>query len=141
MNRGTDATAIVPAGHSRPVGRYSPGLAVPLDEGRDLVMVSGQVASDDAGRLVGADSPAAQAEAVFDRLEAVLQAAGGGLADLVSVVIYLVDRDHFGPVSAVRNRRLGDPPPASTLVVVARLAEEGRLVEISGVAVVARRRP
>jgi 2-iminobutanoate/2-iminopropanoate deaminase len=138
MTTARDFSAIVPAGNSRPVGRYSPGLTVPLDEYRKLVMISGRVASSPEGLLVGGRDPKAQAEAVFDRLEAVLSAAGGGLADLVSVVIYVVDRSHFGAISEVRNRRLADPPPASVLVVVTALAEEGRLVEISGIAVVAR---
>lgn len=141
MTPRTDFTPLLPAGGSRPVGRYSPGLAVALDDYRDLVMVSGQVASDQQGMLIGGDDPAQQADAVFDHLQSVLVAAGGGLSDLVSVVVYLVDHDDFPAVSEVRNRRLADPPPASTLVVVARLAEDGRRVEISGTAVVVRRTP
>jgi len=54
----------------------------------------------------------------------------------VNVVIYLADIGDFIGVSAVRNKILGDPAPASTLVVVNRLAEADCLVEISGIAVV-----
>ena len=128
--------AITPPGHSKPVGRYSPGVRVPLGEGRSLVFVSGQVASDDEGRLIGGNDPGAQAEAVFGRLRGVLRAAGGDLRHLVSVTIYLAELTDFPAVSAVRNRLLAEPPPASVLVEVSRLAEAGRRVEISGIAVV-----
>lgn len=128
--------AVTPAGHSKPVGRYSPGVRVPLGDGRSLLFISGQVASDERGRLVGGDDPAAQAEAVFARMREVLRAAGGELRHLVSVTIYLTDLADFPAVSAVRDRLLGDPPPSSTLVEVSRLVEEGRRVEVSGIAVI-----
>jgi 2-iminobutanoate/2-iminopropanoate deaminase len=129
--------ALHPAGHSKPIGSYSAGIAAPLPGAGWLVFVSGQVATDAAGEVLGPGDAGAQAEIVFDRIERVLAAAGGDLRDLVSLVIYLSDvaRD-FDQVSAVRDRVLGDPPPSSTLVEVARLAEPGCLVEISGVAVV-----
>jgi enamine deaminase RidA (YjgF/YER057c/UK114 family) len=126
---------LLPPGHSKPVGKYSPGIALtgPLGE---LVFVSGQVAIDDAGRLLHPDDPAGQAEAVFDRIEAVLGQAGLGLADLASLTIYLLDLPaNFAAVSAVRNRRLSQPGPSSAFVGVAALVEAGCLVEISGIAV------
>jgi len=129
-------SAIQPPGHTRPIGKYSPGVALPLGGGRSLVFVSGQVASDERGRVIGEGDPRRQAEAVFANLEAVLRAAGGSLADLVSVVIYLTDISNFAAVSEVRNRVLGDPPPSSTLVEVSRLAIAEHLVEISGVALI-----
>jgi len=103
-----------------------------------MVFVSGQVASDSEGRLVGGEDPGKQAEAVFARLQAVLRASGGDLHHLVSVTIFLRDLAHFQAVSAVRNLVLGEVPPASTLVEVSALAEPGRLVEINGIAVVPR---
>jgi enamine deaminase RidA (YjgF/YER057c/UK114 family) len=129
-------SALQPPGHTRPIGKYSPGIAMPLGGGRSLVFVSGQVASDEQGRVVGAGDPRRQAEAVFANLDAVLSVAGGSLADLVSVVIYLTDISNFTAVSEVRNRVLADPPPSSTLVEVSRLAIAEHLVEISGVALI-----
>jgi 2-iminobutanoate/2-iminopropanoate deaminase len=126
---------LLPAGHSKPVGSYSPGIAVTGSVDK-LVFVSGQVASDDTGRMLHPDDPAGQAEVVFDRIEAVLGEAGLGLADLVSLTIYLVDLPaNFATVSAVRNRRLSQPGPSSAFVGVAGLVEAGCLVEISGIAV------
>jgi 2-iminobutanoate/2-iminopropanoate deaminase len=134
---GEERQAVVPAGHSKPIGRYSPGLAVKIAPEMRLVFVTGQVASDASGRMLGPGDAGRQAEVVFERIEAVLVAAGGDLSDLTSVVIYLLDvaRD-FTAVSAVRNRVLSDPAPASTLVGVSEFAERGCLLEISGVAVI-----
>jgi len=132
----SERVVLLPPGHSRPIGRYSPGLVIsPQAEGR-FVFVSGQVATDDQGCVLAPGDPGTQAEIVFERIESVLAEAGGGLGDLVSVVVYLVDRAHFEAVSAVRNRVLSEPAPTSTVIVAARLAEEGCLVEISGIAVV-----
>ncbi|MEM5368738.1 RidA family protein [Paraburkholderia azotifigens] len=126
---------LLPPGHSKPIGRYSPGLAVSVSREFRLVFVSGQVATDSRGCVVGLDDPARQTEEVFARIARVLAQAGGRLSDLVSVVIYLKNIDDFAKVSAVRNRLLCDPAPASTLVVVDSLAEPGCIVEISGIAV------
>ncbi|GLZ37111.1 RidA family protein [Actinokineospora sp. NBRC 105648] len=132
---GTDARALTPDRHSKPIGKYSPGVAVDVGPGSRLVFVSGQVATDDTGAVLHPGDAGGQAEVVFTRIAEVLAEAGATPADLVSVVVYLTDvvRD-FGAVSTVRNRVLGDPAPASTLVEVARLAESGCLVEISGIA-------
>ncbi|MDF5751642.1 RidA family protein [Spongiactinospora sp. TRM90649] len=128
--------AILPPGHSKPIGRYSPAIRVPVGTG-SLVFVSGQVATDAAGGVIGRDDAGAQAEAVFERLRQVLAGAGGDLRHLVSLIIYLTDMSDFRAVSAVRDRLLADPAPSSTLVEVSRLAEPGIRVEISGVAHIA----
>jgi 2-iminobutanoate/2-iminopropanoate deaminase len=129
--------ALLPDGHSKPIARYSPGIAVALGGPRQLVFVSGQVATDEAGAVCCPGDAGGQTEIVFDRMAQVLAAAGGRLSDLVNVTVYVADvaRD-FAAISAVRNRLLGDPAPASALVEVSRLAESGCLVEISGIAVV-----
>jgi len=101
-----------------------------------MLFISGQVASDADGDLIGGPDAARQTEAVFERLRAVLRECGADLDDLVSVTIFLADMQDLAAVSEVRNRLLGDPPPASTLVEVSRLAEPGRLVEINGIAVI-----
>ena len=127
-------TTLIPQGHSKPVGKYSPGLSV--DGGR-FVFVSGQVATDAHGTVLAPGDAAKQTEVVFDRIEQVLAQAGATLADLVSLVIYVVDvKRDFAAVSGVRNRVLNDPSPTSALVEVSSLVEDGCLVEISGIAVV-----
>ncbi|HST47199.1 RidA family protein [Jatrophihabitans sp.] len=130
-----DRIPLVPAGHSKPVGRYSPGIALRSEVAGSLVFVSGQVATDEHGRLLHPGDAAGQAGVVFDRLAAVLAAADLELADLVSLTIYVCDlAANFAAVSAVRNARLSEPGPSSAFVGVAALVEAGCLVEISGIA-------
>lgn len=130
----SNVQALLPQHHSKPIGKYSPGIRVALPGGGAMVFISGQVASDSAGNLVGGADAASQAAAIFERLRAVLHECGADLRNLVSVTIFLTDMRDLVAVSEVRNRFLGDPPPASTLVEVTRLAEPGRLVEINGIA-------
>ncbi|WP_107657306.1 RidA family protein [Nocardia suismassiliense] len=131
-----DHVVLQPPSHSRPIGQYSPGVGIPLGDGRILVHISGQVATDQAGNTLSVGDPGDQTAVVFERLRAVLREVGGDLSDLVSVVIYVTNMRHFPQISAVRNDLLDVNPPASTLVEVARLADPDHLVEISGTAVV-----
>jgi 2-iminobutanoate/2-iminopropanoate deaminase len=126
---------LVPKGHSRPVGAYAPGIAIPAS-GRRLVFITGQVATDAQSNVLCPDDPAGQTRVVFDRMAAVLAEAGGTLNDLVSVTIYVTDLRHFDAISGTRNEVLKNAAPSSTLVQVVGLVETGCLVEISGMALV-----
>jgi enamine deaminase RidA (YjgF/YER057c/UK114 family) len=99
-----------------------------------LVLVSGQVAWDEAGDVVGRDSVEAQAEQVFTNLERALEAAGSGLHHLARVTVYLTDVEHLAAFRAVRDRRLAGCRPASTLVIVASLVDPDLLVELDAIA-------
>jgi len=123
---------LVPAGASRPIGRYVPGVQVDAGPVR-LVFVSGQVATDGEGRTVGATA-GEQAEVVFENLRRVLAEAGALPEHLVSVVIYVKRIEDFEAVSAVRNAFFAEGAPSSTLVEVSALAEPEHLLEVSGVA-------
>jgi 2-iminobutanoate/2-iminopropanoate deaminase len=100
---------------------------------RDLVFVSGQVAWDADGGIVGR-SAAEQAEQAFANLERALQAAGSSMAQILKVIVYLTSVDELAAVRAVRDRWLGSARPASTLVAVAHLVEPELLFEIEAVA-------
>jgi enamine deaminase RidA (YjgF/YER057c/UK114 family) len=103
-----------------------------------LIYLAGQVSSDASGKLVGEGDFEAQAEQVFRNLKIAVEAAGGSLADIVKLNIYLVaevDQAEVPKLRAVRDRYVNVArPPASTLVVVSRLARPGWLVEIEAVA-------
>jgi 2-iminobutanoate/2-iminopropanoate deaminase len=129
-------TLLLPNLHSKPVGKYSPGIAIRATPVYSLIFVSGQVATSESGGVVGRGNPSYQTEVVFERLADILKVAGGSLSDLVSICIYTTSISYFPAISAVRDRILGLLPPASTFVAVSNLVEEGCLVEISGTAVV-----
>ncbi|MBA3562366.1 MAG: RidA family protein [Actinobacteria bacterium] len=101
-----------------------------------LLFVSGIVAVDADGRLVGGDDVVEQTRQVFRNMGEVLAAAGCGFADVVKVTVFLTDIDDRPRINPVRQEVFGDARPASTLVEVPRLALEGARVEIECVAVV-----
>jgi enamine deaminase RidA (YjgF/YER057c/UK114 family) len=121
-------TLIPPAGYSH-IAKVNRGT---------IVYLAGQVASDASGKLVGEGNFEAQAEQVFRNLRIAVEAAGGTMADIVKLNIYLVaevDQAEVPKLRAIRNRYVNtERPPASTLVVVSRLAQPGWLIEIEAVA-------
>lgn len=122
-----------PQGLSKPTG-YS-HVAV-VTAGRQ-VHVSGQVALDAAGNLVGKGDIGAQAEQVFANLKTALAAAGTDFSKVFKMVTYVVDLtpDKLPPVRAVRAKVFGDGPyPASTLVGVTALVNPDFLLEIEVIA-------
>lgn len=118
------------------------GLAEPISHYTDavvageLLFISGLVAVDRNGELVGGDDVAAQARQVFENMRAVLAAAGCGFEDVVKVTVYLTDVDDRPKINPVRQEVFGDARPASTLVEVSRLAVPGAKVEIEAVALI-----
>ena len=121
-------TLIPPAGYSH-IAKVNRGT---------IVYLAGQVASDASGKLVGEGNFEAQAEQVFRNLKIAVEAAGGTMADIVKLNIHLVaqvDQAEVPKLRAIRNRYVNtEQPPASTLVVVSRLAQPGWLIEIEAVA-------
>lgn len=103
-----------------------------------LIYLAGQVSSDASGKLVGEGNFEAQAEQVFRNVKIAVEAAGGTMADIVKMNIYLVaevSQDEVPKMRAVRDRYVNkEKPPASTLVVVSRLARPGWLIEIEAIA-------
>jgi 3-hydroxyisobutyrate dehydrogenase len=101
----------------------------------ELVFVSGQVAWDTGGEIVGEGSVERQSEQVFDNVEHALAAAGSGVERLVRICAYLVDSGHITAFRSVRDRRLKGARPTSTLVIVRALVDPRLLVEIDAIAV------
>lgn len=101
-----------------------------------LVFVSGQVAWDADGQVVGGPSVEGQAEAVFDNLRTALEGAGSSLRSLARICVYLTDPADIGGFRSVRDRRLDGIRPASTLLIVSALADPALLVEIDATATI-----
>ena len=110
------------------VGPYS--QAITTDE---LVFCSGQVGLDPATGELVAGGVEAEAERVIRNLEAVLDAAGCTLADVVKTTCFLVDINDFAKFNAVYARFWPDPPPARSTFGVAALPR-GAQVEIEAIA-------
>jgi enamine deaminase RidA (YjgF/YER057c/UK114 family) len=100
--------------------------------GARLVFCSGQlgVAADDSVP----PTVEGQAERCFENIKAILAGAGLGLNDIVRLNAYVTAREHMRPYMAVRDRYVGDPPPASTLVIVSGFTRPEFLVEVEATA-------
>ena len=118
-------------GQAEPISHFTDAVRV-----GQLVFVSGIVAVDGAGHLVGGDDVVEQTRQVFRNMGDVLAAAGCGFHDVVKVTVFLTDIDDRPRINPVRQEVFGDTRPASTLVEVPRLAVEGAKVEVECVAVV-----
>jgi enamine deaminase RidA (YjgF/YER057c/UK114 family) len=101
-----------------------------------LVFVSGQVALDAGGQLVGQGDFPAQVRQVFENLTAALGAADVSWADVVKLTYFVRDVGEVASLRAIRDEYLDtEHPPASTLVEVSRLVRDEFLVEIEAFAV------
>lgn len=98
--------------------------------------ISGQLAMDRAGAVVGLGDARAQARQCYDNLAAILAHYGGSLRHLIKTTTYITHWGYRPLVAAARDELFPAAPyPANTLVVVAGLAEPHFLVEIEGIAV------
>ena len=111
----------------------APGIKL---AGGNLILVSGQVAWDAAGNVVGKGDIVAQTRQAFANLERIFAAAEATLADVVKLTIYITDLANRHAVREIRREFLGDNTPPSTTVVVSSLVDEDLLVEIDAMGLV-----
>jgi enamine deaminase RidA (YjgF/YER057c/UK114 family) len=103
----------------------------------DTVYLRGQVGQDlDSSESVGIGDVEAQTEQAMANIAQLLGEAGSGLADIVKIVVYLVDTRYRETVYRVIGRWLRGVHPVSTGVVVSALARPEWLVEIDATAVI-----
>jgi 2-iminobutanoate/2-iminopropanoate deaminase len=129
------ATRSNPDTVAAPVGTYS--QAVRVETGDAVwIHVSGQIAIDLEGNLVGPGDLRAQTRQVFENLRAILEAHGATFADVVKIGTYLTTLDDLAGMREVRSEYLTSEPPASTAVQVVALVVPDALIEVDLVAVV-----
>ncbi|MCC6295078.1 MAG: RidA family protein [Pseudomonadales bacterium] len=111
------------------IGTYSQAIRV-----GDTVYLSGQIPLDPATMALVEGGIDTQIARVFDNLAAVAEAAGGTLADVVKLNVYLIDLGHFPVVNEVMARYFSAPYPARAALGVAALPR-GAQVEMDAVMV------
>ncbi|HJS33308.1 MAG TPA: RidA family protein [Alphaproteobacteria bacterium] len=109
-----------------PAALYVHGMEAPASA--RWLFVSGQIGVHPDGRI-GRDARE-QAEIVWANIVAILASAGMGVRDIVKLTSYVVGREHLAPLREVRERVLAGHKPASTLLIVAGLAQPQWLVEV-----------
>jgi len=110
------------------IGTYSQAVKV-----GDTVYLSGQIGLDPVTMQM-VDGIEAQVHRVFQNLRAVADAAGGSLADVVKLNIFLIDLSHFALVNTIMAEYFSQPYPARAAVGVASLPRAA-LVEADAVMV------
>lgn len=103
-----------------------------------FVAVSGQLALDEAGSIVGVGDPAAQARQVFENLRRCLGAAGAAFDDVIKLTYFVTDMAHMPAIREARALHIPDDRlPAASAVQVVSLVRPEFLMEIEALAVVA----
>lgn len=109
---------------------------VEVTNGR-MIFISGQVAMDTAGNLVGKDDVRAQAHQVFRNLKAALEAVGADFSHVVKITNFVVDIAHLPILREVRDEYVNTAnPPASSTVQVASLFRPEFLLETEAIVVI-----
>lgn len=117
------------------VAEAGPGLWTNGIRAGEFLFISGQVARPlEGGNTLVGTTEYEQAKQIFLRIQRICEAAGGSMADIVKVTIYLVDISKNTEVWKARREFFSGDFPASTLVEVSSLAGKETLVEIEAVA-------
>lgn len=128
-----NARFINPPAISKPTG-YTHVVEV---TGGKTVYISGQIAFDAAGNVVGVGDLAAQTQQVFANLKAALESVGADFSHIVKWTFFVRDMSQLPIIREIRNQYTNPAqPPASTAVEVSRLAHPDLLIEIEAIAVI-----
>jgi 2-iminobutanoate/2-iminopropanoate deaminase len=116
------------------------GLMEPISHFSDAVIagrtlyVSGLVATNEAGEVVGPGDMVEQTRQIFRNLKRILDAGGATPADVAKVTIFMRDVAQRPLINPIRQEFFGPHRPASTLVEISRLVRDEFLLEIEAVA-------
>jgi aminoacrylate peracid reductase len=124
---------IIPKGAPPPLAPYSPGTRA-----GDAVYVSGMLALNSEGKLVGGGDVKAQTRQVLETIRSVLDAAGGSLKDITFNHIFLSDMANYAAMNEIYREYFPKDPPAR-YCIRADLVKPEFLIEISSVAHLARK--
>ena len=117
----------------RPSGHFSQAIAVEA-RGR-MVFISGMTSKGADGSVVGVGDIEAQTRQMCENVKAAVEAAGGSMADICRVDVYVRSMRDFDTIHKVRRAYFPDPPPASTMVEVSGFTHPDYLIEMNAIAV------
>ncbi len=103
-------------------------------QSNNLLFISGQVAVNAKGKLVGKGNVLAQSRQAFRNIRGLVEEAGGTMGDVVKITVYVTDIRNADKTRQARGETFSGNFPASTLVAVSALAAEDFLVEIEAIA-------
>ncbi|MBC7779344.1 MAG: RidA family protein [Proteobacteria bacterium] len=109
---------------------------VRVDQPKSMIFVSGQLARDETGAMVGGASMLEQARQCLRNIESSLHAAGATMADVVWTTVFTTDMREFREIVAAREEFFKTALPTSTMVEVVHLTEPAAKVEIQAIAAI-----
>ena len=101
----------------------------------NLLFISGQTGTDEMGRVVAKGDIVAQAKAAYEKIRAILKAAGATFDNIVMTTDYITTTENYRATADVRREYFKNGFPAATGVVVKSLLREDALIEIDAIAV------
>jgi enamine deaminase RidA (YjgF/YER057c/UK114 family) len=126
---------LVNPSHLPPPRGFNHGI---LAEGGRILFLAGQDAGDADGRIVAPGDIAAQYEQVLRNLQAVVEAAGGAMTDIVKLNIFVKDRDdyvvHLPELGRIHREYFGAYYPTMALLEVTGFFQQDNLIEMEGMA-------
>ena len=118
----------------KPSGHFVQAIATEA-RGR-LVFISGMTSKRADGSVAGVGDLEAQTRQVCENVQAAVEAAGGTMADICRVDVYVKDMAGFDVIHRVRRAYFPAPPPASTMVQVSGFTHPDYLIEMNAIALV-----
>jgi len=108
--------------------------AVEVGAGERLLFISGLTAKAPDGGTHAPGDVGAQATRILESIQEILEKAGGTMADIVKLSVFVCDMERFGEVARARAQFFSEPYPASTMFEVSRLVSPDQLVEMEAIA-------
>ena len=117
----------------QPSGHFSQAIAA--DARGQLLFISGMTSKRADGSIAGIDDIEAQTRQTCENVKAAVEAAGGSMADICRVDVYVKSMVDFDVIHRVRRQYFPDPPPASTMLQITGFTHPDYLIEINAIAV------
>ena len=111
---------------------FSPGV---INEGK-MLFISGMMAVDDQGNIVGRGDIAAQTRVIYEQMGRILEAAGADFDDVVKTTEYILTTENYRATADIRREFFKKDFPAATGVIVAGLLRPEALIELDAIAVI-----
>lgn len=116
-----------------PNGHFSQAVVAGPGE---MVFISGMTSRDHDGSVLGVGDVGRQAEVVYGKIARLVEVAGGTLADVCRLDVYVRNIEDFAAVHAARTRFFPGTPPASTMVEISKFAHKDFLIEVNAIAMI-----
>jgi 2-iminobutanoate/2-iminopropanoate deaminase len=109
---------------------------VRVDAPKSMIFVSGQLARDDSGQMIGGNSMLEQSRQVLRNIQASLEAAGATMDDVVWTTVFTTDMREFREIVAAREEFWRNQLPTSTMIEISHLTEPAARIEVQVIAAI-----